>query len=661
MLASIADFKRSALVRRFSYGSTNRMVHVSLSLSGLLSLAALSVVMAATAMPAEAGQYEPDIPTHLDSYGGSHMGSNFPKWYKDSSGVQLELCTAKTDVAGACLYDPPNDPVTGLPINTYATTLGMGAEAFWWMGEASMPFAGGTAQIVMAVEAAFFSGEIPLERDEFGFGRLRLRIDIPSPGDYEITHPFGKEVFHAEAAGQRAINITMDTGAVQPDWTGPLKSKVESFLIWDSSAPAAPPGYVGDGATPHKVTGSPHGTNYFEVKKVGDDTIRAFTDQFVITGKYSNEESDTPLSARRVSYNGSQLEVLMTSAQTAALTATVEGTSYPLISDGLGHFYLSIPVSTKPKTITVAATNAKTLPTTQTHDVIDNVMITKATFSPSLGELTVEAQSSMYNANMSDPNLTLTLEAFDVTIPQTAASVTKTITGIKVPPSKIKVVSSYGGSETRSVIITGASPTAPASGSTTTPTTPTPTTSSAPTATEDTAETVVNTPVAINVLANDVDADGLNPNSLAVSGTPVNGTPTPAGLSGFQFVPAPNFLGVATFDYTVKDKLGNISKPATVTVNVVKEQIAITSAEYRGGTGWRIRGTTNAISGNTITAYLGTTSIGSAVVDPLGAWDIRVASASTARPTGILTVKSSKNTTYPNPVGDGIGFSFRSR
>ena len=87
----------------------------------------------------------------------------------------------------------------------------------------------------------------------------------------------------------------------------------------------------------------------------------------------------------------------------------------------------------------------------------------------------------------------------------------------------------------------------------------------APVAVNDAATTAVNTPIAINVLANDTDVDG-GTRSIASVTPGANGT---AEISGAQilFTPAGNFVGTATFTYQATDGQA-LSNSATVTVTV---------------------------------------------------------------------------------------------
>lgn len=92
-----------------------------------------------------------------------------------------------------------------------------------------------------------------------------------------------------------------------------------------------------------------------------------------------------------------------------------------------------------------------------------------------------------------------------------------------------------------------------------------------PEARDDQAETTVDTPVAIPVLANDRD---LNSDPLTVTltepPTAAQGDAVVEPDGRITFIPAPGFVGLATFTYAVTDPLG-ASDTATVTVTVTQE------------------------------------------------------------------------------------------
>ncbi|MEJ5992497.1 Ig-like domain-containing protein, partial [Ramlibacter sp. PS3R-8] len=99
----------------------------------------------------------------------------------------------------------------------------------------------------------------------------------------------------------------------------------------------------------------------------------------------------------------------------------------------------------------------------------------------------------------------------------------------------------------------------------------------APTANNDTASTTEDTPVSISLATlsgNDTDPDG-DVLTVTAVGSPVGGTVAIVGGNAV-FTPAPNFVGVATFEYTVSDGNGG-TDTATVTVNVTAANDAPTA------------------------------------------------------------------------------------
>jgi len=90
----------------------------------------------------------------------------------------------------------------------------------------------------------------------------------------------------------------------------------------------------------------------------------------------------------------------------------------------------------------------------------------------------------------------------------------------------------------------------------------------APVAVDDTATTAFATPVTINVLANDTDADR---DALVITGVspPANGSATIAG-NAVTYAPAPGFSGTDRFTYVVSDGHGGTAT-AAVTVTVTPQ------------------------------------------------------------------------------------------
>jgi len=90
-----------------------------------------------------------------------------------------------------------------------------------------------------------------------------------------------------------------------------------------------------------------------------------------------------------------------------------------------------------------------------------------------------------------------------------------------------------------------------------------------PLANDDSASTDEDNAVTINVVGNDTDVDGsIDPATVTLSSLPANGTAVSNGDGTVTYTPDTDFNGTNTLTYTVKDNLGAVSDPATVTVIV---------------------------------------------------------------------------------------------
>lgn len=103
-----------------------------------------------------------------------------------------------------------------------------------------------------------------------------------------------------------------------------------------------------------------------------------------------------------------------------------------------------------------------------------------------------------------------------------------------------------------------------------------------PVANNDEAVTFMNTPVVIDVLANDTDEDGvIIPSTLNIVSR-VRGTTQIMDDFRVRFIPETGFTGTASFRYTVRDNLGEISNVAiaTITVNPGTSMPVANGAEF---------------------------------------------------------------------------------
>jgi hypothetical protein len=135
----------------------------------------------------------------------------------------------------------------------------------------------------------------------------------------------------------------------------------------------------------------------------------------------------------------------------------------------------------------------------------------------------------------------------------------------------------------------------------------------------------------VNVLANDIGNGGvLNPASVLITTAPAAGRGTATVLADgtVRFVGGAT-LGTATFAYTVANTNGQVSAPATVTVNVTAaEALTIKSpAKCALPNKWQLQGTSNISAGNTVTIYAGAVAPGATVVGTApvinGAWQFQ--------------------------------------
>ena len=98
-------------------------------------------------------------------------------------------------------------------------------EAFWYTADATIvDAASGIDLTYIAHLEAAFAAEEPKDGNQVSFARIRIRVDVPTPGTYTITHPYGVEVIEVTPEdfgtdGDRGINMTRDLGI------GPAKNR----------------------------------------------------------------------------------------------------------------------------------------------------------------------------------------------------------------------------------------------------------------------------------------------------------------------------------------------------------------------------------------------------------------------------------------------------
>ena len=568
-------FRWSAIADRFVF----LLVTLSMALM-------LSAPMGARADLARVG------PTQLPS----PPGNGYPAWYQDLNGTVLDLCMPNADdlnqlQAQACLLVPGGlNPPYEFPTN-YPD------EGFYFNAGATMDMPNGSrAVLVLAVEAAFANGPV-VPGDQVVFTRIRVISGVPSDGNYRVTHPYGTETFNGvqSSGGNRDIVFTEDVGLAAGIFTGALKSRVGPFLRpADGLGNPLPPvvingaEFLTDGLGTTQVTGSPFGTNYFEIcgpmNGPGTD-VCVRTDQFSIIGRlhdHVNNPIGSPVSIGRAIYSrdasGTHVDVVANAVKgigQADPRLSVGGDGLPSVlmngPNAIGNFYAQgVPATGVPSTVTVV--NFGDVPSSSfTTAVSDDVIITSAQFDPTTlegdgsvsGTLTVVATSSD-KGTATEPVPALTLVEYPTAIGTKGvisgdpASVGFTVPGVKVTPAIVNVRSSVGGEGSRPVSMAKSLVAF-------TPGTPLARDDSASAEASDTVPTVI--PVLANDSAN--PAAPINPATVAVLApglTPGMGSLTVNPDGSISFLPS-QVAGTATFKYQVSNAVG-ASNPATVTINV---------------------------------------------------------------------------------------------
>ncbi|VVN07182.1 hypothetical protein PS684_04776 [Pseudomonas fluorescens] len=406
----------------------------------------------------------------------------FASWYQDSHGRTLDLCLSKAlssrvpSAPGAPSYMCSLLPTPGVfdDAQPIVFPTNFPDEAFWFTGETALVDAARGIDLgyVSAIEAAF-AAEEPVEGDQVSFARIRIRVDVPTAGTYVITHPYGVDVFNIDTPGRRAINMTRDIGIGTPKtYDGALKGDIGPFLRsvngpYTETNPltGAAEQFVGDPNLNEAVTGSPFNTNFVRIE--GPNGLDLRTNVFAVSGKLSTVVRPTPMITQRSTYSRkagtsapvAQQDVFVLAPPAPGTVAVTSST--PVLNmteaNSTGSWYaqssanptlLSVLQVTADNHLAIASSTPTTLPMTLT----DLVVIQSAQYSLSSGQLTVVASTS---DETSPPVLTATSGSGAAIGALGGDGAVKTLaTGISpIPPAKVRVTSSNGGSDTEEVVI----------------------------------------------------------------------------------------------------------------------------------------------------------------------------------------------------------------
>ena len=208
--------------------------------------------------------------------------NGFPLYYVDASGLALQPCLNLAG-CGALAGTLPN------PLAPISFPANFPPESFY--ARAVAKFTAGTVSVLYtaALEGTFFNGVVAAG-NQMVFTRVRVNLAGLQPNAvYTVTHPYGVKSLTTNALGAvvdtvtvGAIPISLLPTAFSLALNGPVGS---TFLTWDTAPPA---GFIGDGLTPHTITGSPCGTNFVQVTGPGLPIGGVGTNLFTITGQTIN-------------------------------------------------------------------------------------------------------------------------------------------------------------------------------------------------------------------------------------------------------------------------------------------------------------------------------------------------------------------------------------
>jgi hypothetical protein len=544
--------------------------------------------------------------SRLKAAGPIDPENGFPLWFEDTNGVRLELGLNRDP-----LNPDPFIPAIG-DMNQPSATLNFPNnfpdESFYFMAEAELSVGGtgvvGRARVILALEAAFGGAGTPKPGLNVVFARIRVRMRDLIPGaQYSVTHPYGVidgEPLIADERGQ--VFYTEDLGLVEGDGTVVLRSgQVAPFLVGTS---AVPNGYIGDGVTEQRVTGSPFNTNFVMIEgpriREGSSNPdpndpanpdRVWIDRFTVQGRKAKRVGAAIEGATYAKSNDSFLLSVHARSGTGQDLRLV-GTGVHSQLEGEGEFYSGLfQVTTLPsdaQLVNVSDSPPTRYPVTFT----DRVIVESARYDRATKTLTLKAGSSDPSAVLKLPQLN---DAALTSNPQSLNRV--------AVPSEIIVKSSLGGEGRQRVEVMGA-----------------------PIGNLPVKAIIAPPSEAIAAEAITLDGSGtLGATSFTWSQT----SGSPVSLIGANTAKAtftPPTAGSYDFTLTVTGNDGS-SDTAKITVNVKPtpgaDTLAITRREFRTATRqFRIEGTVDQMPNEIVVKFRGK-ELGQAMPDIVGDWSVR--------------------------------------
>jgi hypothetical protein len=454
----------------------------------LMALTALLVLCAgAVAVAAPSGLLTQNSagPQGLVAVGPVNASNGFPDWYRDVNGVDLMPCDDPQDkyCGGAVPAPDPTQPPT-FPGNF--------PDEFFYQqaGADSLVSAGGNKVLAeFDLEGAFGAGPVAAG-DQMVFSRIRYKIvdGLQPDTDYKITQPYGTDTVHTDA-GATGFFVTQDVGVTPGDFSQALKGRVGPFLQWapnpSNPADVPPAGYIGDGVTPHTVTGSQLGTNFVRIQGPGiggapgttnpnpcpttganaysgavNDCIQA--NNFVVVGKKSQTGGVDVTRAtyeRNATGGAAKVQVLADSKSSQDIVVR-DGDN----GGGPGRKIATTPLRADAGRYMARVNAPGTLPATvdvvnrgDTPQTVKNVTLTDALTASAVYHTTASGGGDVLHvqASSSDGQLaptSLTVDGYNKALGSAGSADIATL----APPDQVTVKSTKGGSVTVPVVIDGA-------------------------------------------------------------------------------------------------------------------------------------------------------------------------------------------------------------
>ncbi len=283
---------------------------------------------------------------------------------------------------------------------------------------------------------------------------------MPAGTTWRITHPYGVDVLPQTTPRSRASTARWMSALVPGNFSGALAGRVGPFLKWDPAvAPAAPAGYIGDPGVLHKVVGSPYGTNFIKVEQLNPDgttwtTVGQFDDQFSLQGRLAvNSGVDIDAVSFSGDDNGGFVDVYASSdaGQSIVVSANAAlGTPATLMREIDGRYYARLKVAKKiPAGTQLEVVNTSDAPVAKKTAPVTDQVLASATYDADASTLTVHATTTDLETGADAPSLNVV--GFGPLVNGAA-----TFQGITAPPPVVKVASSAGGSDSSTLVTTGA-------------------------------------------------------------------------------------------------------------------------------------------------------------------------------------------------------------